>query len=88
MNGHLDDRDSVIEAEMQINEARATGRAETVFTEVMKGFIHLGDEIDDFEVAADTAEMECADAHFYLSVRSWDTTEREIDPYFCDQISF
>ncbi|KAI9686139.1 MAG: hypothetical protein M1822_003794 [Bathelium mastoideum] len=70
---HLDDLASVKAAETEIDDARAAGKAGTIFTEVMRGFIHIGDEIDDFLVAADQAEMECADAHFYLSVHAWDT---------------
>jgi hypothetical protein len=44
-----------------------------VFTEVMKGFIHLGDDINDFNVEAYKAEGECALAHLFISVRMADT---------------
>ena len=77
-----------MKAETEINDARATGKAGTIFTEVMRGFIHIGDEIDDFEVAEDQAEMECADAHFYLSVHAWDTNNREFAVFLFEIESF
>ncbi|KAL9066065.1 MAG: hypothetical protein Q9157_007266 [Trypethelium eluteriae] len=72
---HFDDLAAIKKAEAEIDEARAAGKAGTIFTEVMKGYIHIGDEIDDFEVAFDQARSETADAHFYLSVHAWDTNE-------------
>ncbi|KAI9713479.1 MAG: hypothetical protein M1820_000861 [Bogoriella megaspora] len=72
---HLDEMAAVKQAEEQIDEARLAGKAGTIFSEVMKGFIHIGDEIEDFEVAANMAEDDCADAHFFLSVHAWDSNE-------------
>jgi hypothetical protein len=46
------------------------------FTEVMSGFIHIGDDVDDFELATKIARSECEAARFFLSVKSWDTEDR------------
>ena len=64
------------QAEDTVYSAMSTGKEGIIFTEVMKGFIHIGDEIDDFDVAADQAKSECADARFFLSVHAWDTDTR------------
>ncbi|KAF2458980.1 hypothetical protein BDY21DRAFT_282680 [Lineolata rhizophorae] len=63
----------LIEAEDMISKSLATGEGGIAFTEVMKGFIHVGDDIQDFKVAAEHAKGECADARFFLSVRAYDT---------------
>jgi hypothetical protein len=49
-----------------------------VFTEVMKGFIHLGDDTDDFDVASYKAESECALARLFISVRITNTSKRKL----------
>ena len=85
---HLDELAAIKAAEVEIDDARAAGKAGTLFTEVMRGFIHIGDEIDDFEVAADHAEMYCEDAHFYLSVHAWDTNERKFSAPPCRKTTF
>ncbi|KAK7042261.1 FAD/NAD(P)-binding domain-containing protein [Favolaschia claudopus] len=38
------------------------------FTEIMDGYIHVGDDIDDFVVAEDVAKGAASSAKFYLSV--------------------
>ncbi|KAH6699057.1 hypothetical protein BKA61DRAFT_496631 [Leptodontidium sp. MPI-SDFR-AT-0119] len=48
------------------------------FSEVMSGYIHVGegiegDKIEDFETAAKTAKGLCEEARFFLSVKAWDT---------------
>jgi choline dehydrogenase-like flavoprotein len=48
------------------------------FSEVMTGYIHVGDgiegdKIEDFETAAKTAEGLCEQSRFFLSVKAWDT---------------
>lgn len=62
-------------------EVENTEAAETSgigFSEVMTGYIHVGDgiegdKIEDFETAAKTAEGLCEQARFFLSVKAWDT---------------
>jgi hypothetical protein len=64
------------QAEDIIYSATAARKEGIIFTEVMKGFIHLGDDINDFEVAADQAKSECTDARFFLSIHAWDIMSR------------
>jgi hypothetical protein len=46
------------------------------FTEVMSGFIHIGDDdVGDFELATRIAESNCEAARFFLSVKSWNTED-------------
>lgn len=45
------------------------------FTEVMSGFIHIGDDVKDFDLAAKIARSECEAARFFLSVKSFDTED-------------
>lgn len=47
------------------------------FTEVMSGFIHIGDDVGDFELATKIARSECEAARFFLSVKSWNTEDCE-----------
>ncbi|KAK0099562.1 hypothetical protein ONS96_008063 [Cadophora gregata f. sp. sojae] len=56
-------------------EAKANGFG---FSEVMSGYIHVGegiegDKIEDYETAAKTAKGLCEEARFFLSVKAWDT---------------
>lgn len=64
----MDDQPSAWEPKGMSNQKKGIE-----FTEVMKGFIHLGNDIDDFEVAAFKAESDCALARLFLSVRIPDT---------------
>jgi len=48
------------------------------FSEVMSGYIHIGegiegDKVEDYETAARTARGLCEEARFFLSVKAWDT---------------
>jgi hypothetical protein len=72
---------TLAQAEDTIYNAIAARKEGIIFTEVMKGFIHLGDEINDFDVAANQAKSECTDARFFLSVHAWDTNSRR---HFCE----
>ena len=59
------------------SEVKANGFG---FTEVMSGFIHVGDHLsgdckEDFETAAKTARGLCEGARFFLSVKAWDTQQ-------------
>ncbi|KAL2068473.1 hypothetical protein VTL71DRAFT_16571 [Oculimacula yallundae] len=56
-------------------EAKANGFG---FSEVMSGYIHVGegiegDKIEDFETAAKIAKGLCEEARFFLSVKAWNT---------------
>jgi len=64
---------SLLAREDIIYQAQAAAQEGIFFTEVMKGFIHIGADIDDFDVAAEHAKSECADARFFLSVAAYDT---------------
>ena len=50
------------------------------FTEVMSGFIHIGDDIEDFKIAAKVAQSGCEAAKFFLSVKSWNTDDCRSTP--------
>lgn len=50
------------------------------FSEVMSGFVHVGEGIEgekteDYETAAQTAKGLCQAARFFLSVKAWDTAK-------------
>ena len=57
------------------------------FTEVMSGFIHVGDavknfgrNIPDFEIATKIGRSNCEAARFFLSVKSWNTDDCKSKP--------
>ncbi|KAH7393666.1 hypothetical protein BKA64DRAFT_578312 [Cadophora sp. MPI-SDFR-AT-0126] len=60
---------------------KATREAKSIgfgFSEVMSGYIHVGegiqgDKIEDYETAAKTAKGLCEEARFFLSVKAWNT---------------
>ncbi|KAI9049250.1 hypothetical protein LZ554_007097 [Drepanopeziza brunnea f. sp. 'monogermtubi'] len=56
-------------------EAKSNGFG---FSEVMSGYIHVGEgiegcKIEDYQTAAKTAKGLCEEARFFLSVKAWDT---------------
>ncbi|KAM0556073.1 hypothetical protein ACHAPJ_006061 [Fusarium lateritium] len=55
-----------------IAKAEDNGQAGINFSEVMSGYIHAGNEIKDFDVAAKIARSQCKGARFFLTVKSWD----------------
>lgn len=59
-------------AQTQDNRTSGVG-----FSEVMAGFIHAGRDVGDFDIATKLARSQCESARFFLSVKSWDTSERE-----------
>ncbi|KAL6876266.1 hypothetical protein HDV57DRAFT_522849 [Trichoderma longibrachiatum] len=59
----------------RISNARANGHSGVGFSEVMSGFIHAGQDVGDFEIATKIARSQCESARFFLSVKSWDTSE-------------
>jgi hypothetical protein len=64
----------------RITNARENGHSGVGFSEVMSGFIHAGQDVGDFEVATKIARSHCESARFFLSVKSWDTSECEKYP--------
>lgn len=62
--------DDMIQAQKEIANSPKTGGAR--FTEIMDGYLYLGDDIDDFETARDAAKGASSTARFYLSVDAWD----------------
>ncbi|KAH7143579.1 hypothetical protein EDB81DRAFT_947639 [Dactylonectria macrodidyma] len=56
----------------KITQASDNQSAGIGFTEIMAGYIHTGDDIDDFEIATRAAKGRCESARFFLSVRTWD----------------
>lgn len=51
----------------------AAGKSGIRFTEVMEGYLYIGDDIEDFQVAADAAQGSSTSARFLLSVDSYST---------------
>ncbi|PMD29237.1 GMC oxidoreductase [Hyaloscypha variabilis F] len=61
-----------------VNKTRAAQTNGFGFSEVMSGYIHVGDgvegdKIEDYQTAARTARGLCEEARFFLSVKAWDT---------------
>ncbi|KAH8683558.1 hypothetical protein BGZ61DRAFT_358000 [Ilyonectria robusta] len=67
------ERDLSIEAvEETIAQASDRQSAGIGFTEIMAGYIHTGENIEDFEIATRAAKGRCESARFFLSVKTWD----------------
>lgn len=62
--------DDMIRAQTAISSSPKTGGAR--FTEIMDGYLYIGDDISDFEIARDAAKGTSNTARFYLSVDGWD----------------
>jgi hypothetical protein len=62
-------------AEKLIDVAKDDQTSGIGFTEVMSGFIHIGDDVKDFDLATKIARSECEAARFFLSVKSFDTKD-------------
>ncbi|KAI9802390.1 MAG: hypothetical protein M1833_001896 [Piccolia ochrophora] len=56
-----------------IKSAQENSSSGIKFTEVMEGNIYVGDDVDDFNIAAKAAIDSGDTARFYLSVYAWDT---------------
>jgi hypothetical protein len=61
-----------------VERTRAAKASGFGFSEVMSGYIHVGegiagDKLSDYETAAKTAKGLCEQARFFLSVKAWDT---------------
>jgi len=57
-------------AQNAIAQSPRTGGAR--FTEIMDGYLYVGDDIEDFEFAVEAAKGTSSTAKFYLSVDAWD----------------
>jgi len=62
--------EDMIRAQKAISESPKTGGAR--FTEIMDGYLYVGDDIEDFEIARDAAKGASTTARFYLSADAWD----------------
>ena len=56
----------MVDAQEFISSSNSSGGVR--FTEIMEGYIHIGNEIDDFEVAENVAKGAASSAKFKLSV--------------------
>ncbi|KAL3427916.1 Cholesterol oxidase 2 [Phlyctema vagabunda] len=68
----------IIDARSLIEATKASQANGYGFSEVMSGYIHIGDglvgdKVEDFQTAAKTAQGLCEAARFFLSVKAWDT---------------
>jgi choline dehydrogenase-like flavoprotein len=68
----------ISEATELVRATRAAKANGFGFSEVMSGYIHVGDglegeKIEDYQTAAKTARSLCEEARFFLSVKAWDT---------------
>lgn len=75
------DNASIEATEKLIDVAKNDQTSGIGFVEVMSGFIHIGDDVKDFDLATKIARSECETARFFLSVKSWDTED-------CKSITF
>jgi hypothetical protein len=62
------------EAAQIIEDARRSKNSGTEFTQVMEGFIHIGDGIENFADAEEAARAASSSARFFLSARARDTS--------------
>lgn len=69
------DNASIEATEKLIDVAKNDQTSGIGFVEVMSGFIHIGDDVKDFDLATKIARSECETARFFLSVKSWDTED-------------
>jgi hypothetical protein len=65
--------DNYLSALEIIKDAQASSKKGVEFTEVMTGYMYVGDDIEDFDTAANAAEGLGSSARIYLSVHAWDT---------------
>lgn len=72
--------DAMVKLAATMAKAEGNFNSGVGFSEVMSGFIHAGPDVGDFHVANDLGRSRCESARFFLSVRSWDVTERTSNP--------
>lgn len=73
----------IMAATEQIKKTKEAEASGIGFSEVMSGYIHVGegihgDKIEDFETAERIAEGLCEESRFFLSVKAWDTFLSEL----------
>ena len=55
-----------------VRESLVANKHGIEFTEIMAGHIHIGDNVDEFEIAERLAKGHCEEARFFLSVHAYD----------------
>jgi hypothetical protein len=60
---------------LTIKDAKDSSAQGIEFTEVMAGFINVEDDVEDFNIAYNSAAASGSAARFFLSVHAWDTDE-------------
>ena len=78
------DTKGISDATRLVEATRAAKANGFGFSEIMSGFIHVGegiqgDKVEDYETAAKTAKGLCEGARFFLSVKAWDTETSKSD---------
>jgi hypothetical protein len=58
------------QAQTEIARTSQSGGAR--FTEIMDGYIYIGDDIEDYQIAVEAAKGASSTARFFLSVDAWD----------------
>jgi hypothetical protein len=66
-----------MELSSTISRSKKEETSGTGFSEVMSGFVYTGSDVEDFRVATDLARSRCETARFFLTVNSYDISERE-----------
>jgi hypothetical protein len=76
---HLYPHKSSVKAVEDLIDLSNTSQTSGVgFTEVMSGYINIGDNVKDFTIATKIAKGRCGAARFFLSVKSWNTHDRNV----------
>lgn len=61
------------DARTTIKNAKETETKGIEFSEVMEGYLHIGPDIEDFDVAEYYGKGDATLARFFLTVHAWDT---------------
>lgn len=61
---------ATMQAHQAIADSPKTGGAR--FTEKMEGYVYIGDDIKDYQIAYEAAQGADSSAKFYLSIDAWD----------------
>ena len=62
-----------------LQNVRLNGSHGFGFSEHMSGFVHIGDDLGDYEIATAEARITCESACFFLSIKTWDTEKSTFD---------
>lgn len=60
-----------------VRQAQAASLEGAQFSEIMSGYLYMGNDIEDYVIAANAAKGAESSARFFLSVHAWDTDTRE-----------